>query len=325
MKQKFSAVVSKIEKLSSDVSLFELDFGPENFPYEPGGHLDVEIPINDLIQLRSYSLISSNAKGGVKIAVKKMPNSRGGSRYMSKLQKGAKLAVWSTINNLPASYTAQNYILLAGGIGITPILSLARALKSAGKSIQLYYCVQNADDAPFVNKLKAEFGFALHMHDDRRSGLFDAKILVENIDAETTLYMCGPIGLMDSVKHYWNFYKLKPNNLRFETFGNSGQRPNTDFKVHIAETGAVVTVPCDMTMLDALEASGQPVISDCRRGECGLCKVEIEALDGEVDHRDVFLSETERKEGQAMCSCVSRVYGKDITVRIDAITHGRSA
>ena len=102
--------------------------------------------------------------------------------------------------------------------------------------------------------------------------------------------------------------------LRFETFGNSGRFATEPFAIHIPRLGRSVAVPADRTMLEALEAAGIAMISDCRRGECGLCALNIVETDGVVDHRDVFFSDEQKSEGRKLCTCVSRVSGGSITL-----------
>ena len=126
--------------------------------------------------------------------------------------------------------------------------------------------------------------------------------------------MCGPIGLLEAAQAAWRAGGRPPGRLRYETFGSSGRCPAEDFTVHVPRLGKQVLVPRGATMLDALEAAGVGVLWDCRRGECGLCAVEVLAVEGAIDHRDVFLSARQRGEGRKMCACVSRVAGGSVTI-----------
>ena len=124
---------------------------------------------------------------------------------------------------------------------------------------------------------------------------------------DTELYMCGPIRLMDAVRREWVGHGLPVPNLRFETFGNSGAWAPERFRVSIPSLGREVVVDEDASMLEALEDAGVEVMWDCRKGECGLCTVRVLGCDGQIDHRDVFLSDEQKKGDTSLCSCVSRV------------------
>ncbi len=125
--------------------------------------------------------------------------------------------------------------------------------------------------------------------------------------ARTELYMCGPIGLMDAVRHAWRDAGLPPTNLRFETFGNSGSWEPEPFTVRVPRLGRELTVPAGATVLEALEGAGVPVMSDCRKGECGLCVARVLDVEGRLDHRDVFLDDEQKAAADRVCLCVSRV------------------
>ena len=128
------------------------------------------------------------------------------------------------------------------------------------------------------------------------------------------LYVCGPIGMLEAAKRAWQQSGRPVDRLRFETFGNSGRFATEPFKVKIPRLGMEVEVPQNQTMLEALEAAGVEMIFDCRRGECGLCALDILETDGIVDHRDVFFSDEEKATNEKLCTCVSRVAGGGITV-----------
>lgn len=316
------ATVARTERLSSDVMQFDLVPHGDGVIFEPGGHIDVFIPHGGGDIVRSYSHVGLGPGRTLQIAVKRMENSRGGSRYMWSLTPGDGIRIAAARNNFPLSYGAPAYHLLAGGIGITPIVGIGRALKAARKDFRLLYCVRDGDDAAFAGMLRAEFGDAFVLHDDTKEGVLDAETFVGSVAPEAELYMCGPLPMMDAINGAWARGGRARAKLRFETFGTTGSADATGFAVTVIETGQRVTVPRDASLLDSLLGAGQPVMYDCKRGECGLCKVEIEDLDGEIDHRDVFLSQADRTRNNAMCCCVSRLKGGHARIRIDAISHG---
>lgn len=320
----FAAIVASVEDVAPDVRLFRLLVEHDAIPREPGGHVDVEVQIAGHPQIRSYSILAFGREDGLSIAVKRISRGHGGSAYMWSLAPGARLRVSRARNNMPVTYTADSYLLLAGGIGITPMTAVARSLCAAGKKVLLRYCVRSRASAPFVPELEALLGESLTVHDSDAGHRLDVDAVIGTLDDGTICYVCGPLSMMEAVKRAWHGCSLPGRNLRFETFGNSGRLPSGSFEVIIRETGLRFVVPETESLLDVLLAAGQDVMYECRRGECGLCKVEIDAFDGVVDHRDVFLSEAERSTNRAMCCCVSRVHRGSVWIRIDGISHGRS-
>jgi ferredoxin len=123
------------------------------------------------------------------------------------------------------------------------------------------------------------------------------------------MYVCGPVPLLDAARHAWEASGRPAAGLRYETFGNSGRFAPQAFHVRIPRHALDITVPADCSLLDALERAGVEAVFDCRRGECGLCTLDVLALDGEIDHRDVFLSAHEKQRNTRLCACVSRVVG----------------
>ncbi len=324
MAQLMQARVAAMRQMSSDVMQFDLAPSGGTLAFEPGGHLEVHLDDGGRRLQRSYSHVGIGPDRTLQIAVRRMPNSRGGSRAMWALKPGDEITVAAARNNFPLSFAPPAHRLLAGGIGITPMVAMARALKAAGRDFTLTYCVRDAKDAAFAEELRAELGERLHLRCDAVHGRLDAAAFVAETPEMAELYMCGPLGMMNAVRQAWAEAKRPPARLRFETFGGAGAEGDAPFSVTVAETGARVEVPASATLLEALVAAGQPVLSDCERGECGLCKVEITELSSAIDHRDVFLSEAEKTLECCMCACVSRLRGGHARIRINAVSHGRT-
>jgi vanillate O-demethylase ferredoxin subunit len=136
---------------------------------------------------------------------------------------------------------------------------------------------------------------------------------IKSVPEDTELYMCGPIRLMDQVRREWEKSTHPFTNLRFETFGASGWFEPEEFIVRIPEKGVEVIVDKSHSMLEALENAGVEMLSDCRKGECGLCEVRVITLEGNVDHRDVFYSEKQKEENTKIACCVSRIVSESPT------------
>lgn len=279
----------------------------------PGAHVDVRVPTPDRGTLtRSYSVVES-LDGGRRLAlsVHRSAASRGGSVAMHALVPGDRLRATQPLQNFPLGVGASRYVVLAGGIGITAVLGMARALKARRSDYDVHYVGRTRAAMAYVDQLAAEHGDRVRLAVDAEGTPLDVEGLLDDIAgderaASTELYMCGPIRLMDAVRRGWERRVLPVTNLRFETFGNSGSWAPQDFVVRVPAAGVEVRVDASTTMLEALERAGVDMMWDCRKGECGLCQVKVTALDGQVDHRDVFLSADEKAGDDRLCACVSR-------------------
>lgn len=293
-------------------------------PARPGAHVDVRLKARgdgrdggSGTLTRSYSVVRSEEGGRrLTLTVQLARPGRGGSRRMHALRPGDRLPVTAPLQNFPLGVGAARYLLLAGGIGMTATIAMAETLHARGADYRLVVVGRSRTVLPYLEELAERHGERLTVHvDDEGTGL-DVAALVDGVATDaaarrTELYMCGPIGLMDAVRRAWSTAGLPAPNLRFETFGNSGSWAPEEFVIRVPKLGRDVTVPADTTALEALEAAGVPLLSDCRKGECGLCAVRISDLDGRVDHRDVFLDDTEKAAEDRLCLCVSRVARPD--------------
>jgi ferredoxin-NADP reductase len=279
----------------------------------PGSHVDVRIPLGDTTDVRSYSVVESDDDGSLlTISVLKVPQSRGGSAFMHSLVPGDELEVTQPLQNFPLSVAAPRHVLLAGGIGITAVSAMADVLRGTGADYTLVYVGRSRDRMAYVDQLADLHGDRLTVHVDAEQTPLDVAELVGSIDSHpqrtaTELYMCGPIRLMDAVRRAWETAALPPYNLRFETFGSSGWFEPEEFVVTVPRRAVRTTVHTDETILEALTRAGVDLMYDCRKGECGLCLLDIDAVEGTLDHRDVFLSATQKAAGRCISTCVSRV------------------
>ena len=161
----------------------------------------------------------------------------------------------------------------------------------------------------------------------RRRDAIDFAAEIAALPPGAQMYVCGPVPMLDAARRAWEASGRPPADLRYETFGSSGRFAPQAFRVQVPRHALDIMVPADCSLLDALEQAGVQTLSDCKRGECGLCAMDVLALDGEIDHRDVFLSEHEKAgRTRRICACVSRVVG-DITLdsawRPDAGSRGQ--
>jgi vanillate O-demethylase ferredoxin subunit len=308
------ARLRSVRDLSPDIRLFEIEPSGEFVAPTPGSHINVVVQIRDRPDVRCYSAVGPCTDGVYRIAVKLMGESRGGSKYMWSLKPGATLTISTPGNHFALSRGRPDYLLLAGGIGITPIFTMALALARAGARFRLLYACRRRQDLALADELRDHIGDRLHVFVDEEGSRVDLDAEIAGLAAGGEFYVCGPIGMLESAKRHWRQSGRPVEALRIETFGNTGRFASEPFRVKIPRLGMEVDVPVDQTMLDALEAAGVAMIFDCRRGECGLCALPILASEGSVDHRDVFFSDEEKAANLKLCTCVSRVAGGSITV-----------
>ncbi|WP_342360810.1 PDR/VanB family oxidoreductase [Terrarubrum flagellatum] len=300
--------------VARDIRLFEIEpSGPFVAP-TPGAHINVTVHVDGRADKRSYSVVGPCHDGVYRIAVKLLPDSRGGSRYMWSLSPGARLTISTPGNHFELGRRRPQYTLLAGGIGVTPIYSMALALMQSGADFRMLYACRSRDDAAFAEELREKIGDRLELFVDEEGGRVDLDAAIARLAPGGEFYVCGPLGMLEAAKRAWAHSGRPVDQLRFETFGASGRFASTPFTVKIPRLGVEIEVPVNQSMLDAMEAAGVAMISDCRRGECGLCALRILNAEGIVDHRDFFFSDEEKAENAKLCTCVSRLAGGVLTI-----------
>jgi ferredoxin-NADP reductase len=291
--------------------------------WTPGSHLEVAVDVDGRPDTRCYSLVGAPDAGCFRIAVKREQPSRGGSRYMWSLGPRARLRVTEPRNLFELELGRVEYLLVAGGIGITPILGMALALARRAAPFRLLYACRSRTEAAYLPELSAALGERLAFFDASRGERIDLAAEIAALAADAQVYLCGPLRLLDACRGLWSASGRRPSELRYETFASSGRHAPEPFWLRLPGRDAEISVPADKTALDALAEAGVEVMADCRRGECGLCMVDVIGLTGEIDHRDVFLSEHQKRANTKLCTCVSRVVGGGATVdtgyRRDAI------
>ena len=308
------ARVRAVRDVTPDIRLFEIEPLGRFAAPTPGSNISVAVHIDGRADARSYSVVGPCADGVYRIAVKLLPDSRGGSAYMHGLRPGAQLTISEPGNHFELARNRPEYLLVAGGIGITPIYTMALALAEAGAAFRLLYACRRRQDLAFADELRDRIGDRLRVFIDEEGGRIDLPAEIARLPPGGELYVCGPIGMLEAAKRAWQESGRPVDGLRFETFGNSGRYASEPFAVKIPRLGKEIVVPRNQTMLDALEAAGVDMIFDCRRGECGLCAVKILAVEGTVDHRDVFFSDAQKATNAQLCTCVSRVVSGGITI-----------
>ncbi|MBX3586921.1 MAG: oxidoreductase [Ramlibacter sp.] len=300
------AHIQSIRDLTPTVREFTIRPTQGAVPHAPGSHLQLEVLVGGQPQVRSYSLVGPADGEAYRIAVKRLDAGRGGSRAMWQLAQGDRLRISEPQNHFALAWDAPAYLLVAGGIGITPLVGMAQALAARGAGVRMRYAARDAAELAYAHELGACLGDALQTVTGRR---IDFAAEVAALAPGAQMYVCGPAPMLDAARQAWADAGRPQADLRFETFGSSGHLAPQAFRVQIPRHRLDITVPADCSLLDALESAGVQTLSDCKRGECGLCAVDVVAVDGTIDHRDVFLSEHEKQANRRICACVSRVVG----------------
>lgn len=298
-------VVESLEDVTDRIRVFSLVAAEGRLPaYQPGAHLTFDL---GEVGERSYSLIdfvqAADPPERYRIAVQAEPDGDGGSLRMHRLAKGDVLSAMDPKNDFSLTEDGP-YLLLAGGIGVTPIISFATALKAQGIAFDFHYACRSKDVCGFANQLTNVFGDTVQTWFDDEAPI-DLAVVVGAASPDTQIYCCGPKGMIEAVREIADGNGHPHGNIHFELFAtpasHEGDQP---FEVEIASTGEVFVVPADRTIVEVLEDAGVDVMYDCQRGDCGICQTDVIA--GEPDHRDVVLSDSERASGKIMQICVSR-------------------
>ena len=284
-------------------------------PFTPGSHIDLHLPNG---MERSYSLCNSaDERHRYVVGVLRDRASRGGSRCVhEQLRVGMRLVISAPRNNFPLQETAAHSVLIAGGIGITPLLCMARRLRSLGRSFELLYFARSRASAAFLDELAA-LEVPMHTHfDDEEGGPPDLKALLaaRPARADLHLYACGPAPMLDAFERITA--ELGHQNAHVERFAAVEHKPAEDarstFVVKLARSDRSVTVQPGQSILDALLDAGVDVDHSCCEGVCGSCETRV--LAGEPDHRDSILSAKERESNKVMMVCVSGCRGDSLTL-----------
>jgi vanillate O-demethylase ferredoxin subunit len=271
--------------------------------FTAGAHIDVHMPGE---RVRSYSLVNDQEeRDRYLIAVQHETAGRGGSAWLHTVPRvGMELEIGMPVNDFPLDETAAESVFIAGGIGITPILSMIRRLERLGRNWRLYYAARAKEHAAFLEPLAA-------LDRDARVGLFlgstpDAqmsiKAVVDDAPRDAHLYCCGPRGMLDT---FLDACSARPaQRVHFERFGAASEAATAGgFEIELARSGRRMRVDAGKTMLDVLVENGVAVQYACSAGVCGTCKTAV--LDGVPDHRDEYLTDDEKRSNKVVMVCCS--------------------
>jgi ferredoxin-NADP reductase len=266
----------------------------------PGAHIAVSVPGIDRAHRNSYSLVGSHHdRSTYQIIVRRVVDSRGGSAQVHEaLQVGDVLGASLPNSQFNLQNKAKKHLLIGGGIGVTPFLSFLPVLQERNQVVEMHHFTQPGEVAIFEQLLLPHQMPTMSVHAGRATRIED---ILAGQPLGTHLYICGPTGLMKDVEAAALGLGWPTSNIHQESFGASGGRP---FTVALAKSGGTLHVGEHQSLLEVLEHAGLPVRSMCRGGACGECLTHV--LAGKPEHRDHFLTETEKCSGALMMPCVSR-------------------
>lgn len=279
--------------------------------WDPGAHIDVLLP-NGFI--RQYSLTGDACHDGHwRIGVLREIDGRGGSAWIhDNVEEGTTLRIRGPRNNFELS-PARRYTLIAGGVGITPLLAMAATLEARGAHWQMVYGGRSRCSMAFLDELD-RYGEKVQIIPEDERGLLDLPAILDDPGSDTLVYCCGPSGLIEAVESHCATWPS--GSIRVERFSGSEQANGAiaeqPVEVELHSSGLTLQVPAGQSILTAVEEAGVDALYSCREGTCGSCETKV--LAGDIDHRDHVLSQEERDANDIMMICVSRGLSKRIVL-----------
>lgn len=302
-------VARKVAEAQDICSLELVDLSGAPLPaFSAGAHIDVHLPDG---LTRQYSLCNApDERHRYMLGVLRDPASRGGSNMMHDgVREGDTLCISAPKNHFTLDERAKHSILLAGGIGITPILCMAERLHAIGASFDMHYYTRARARTAFCARIE-ESGFAdrvrFHFDAGEVAQKLDLNVLFDTLQPGIHLYVCGPKGYMDMVLGGARERGWPEEQLHFEFFANA-VAPSVDdqsFQVKLARSGRLIAVAADQTVVAALAEAGIEISTSCEQGVCGTCLTRV--LEGEPDHKDMYLSPDEQASNDQFLPCCSR-------------------
>lgn len=275
--------------------------------FTAGAHIDVMLGEG---LIRQYSLCGHPAdRNRYQLGVLLDPASRGGSRAMHALGEGAALTISAPRNHFELAAGASRHLLLAGGIGVTPLLCMAEQLAADGADFTLHYCTRSLDRTAFRTRIATADWAAraqVHVDDGEASQTFDMKGVLAPPEPGTHLYVCGPKGFMDAVLATARAQGWPEDRIHYEFFAGAvvTTEADADFEVKLAKSGRVIPVRREQTVVQALAAAGVDLPVSCEQGVCGTCLTRV--VDGTPDHRDMYMTPAEQAKNDCFTPCCSR-------------------
>lgn len=283
-------------------------------PCTAGSHVKVSIGGEGGPLERAYSLVNAEgASDRYEIAVLRVRDGGGGSAAMHALAPGDLIDVSAPVDGFPLAPAGTEHLLIAGGIGITPLLAMARALTLRGEAFSLHYAARSETAMAYRDEVSQLPDSRLYVDGGVASRGLPLAELLRDPRPGRHVYVCGPAPLIAAVLDQAERQGWAPDHVHHESFQGAVHRgADRPVRLKLAASGGCVVAGAGETLLDALLRSGIEPLHDCRRGECGMCIASV--LAGEPEHRDRALSASEKASGRVICLCVSRARTDELTL-----------
>jgi dimethylamine monooxygenase subunit B len=308
--------VVDVAPVAENIKLFRLQsVGGSMLPLFSGGsHIVVSMDHEDRRIRNPYSLTGSTFdRSCYEITVLKTVDSRGGSTFMhDRVMPGSVLTISHPINLFPIDHRGRKHILIAGGIGITPLIPMAEQLALRNTPFELHYAMRDAARGAHAERLKAAFGGRVRLYRSSAQERIPVVSLLERQPLGTHVYVCGPQRMIEAVLGSARASGWPNQNMHAERFlAPPGGAP---FLVRLARSGITIKVAEHQSVLEAVEATGVEPPYLCRGGACGQCETAVVSCDGTLIHNDHYLSTQDRQSGGKIMICVSRLRGRELVV-----------
>lgn len=289
---------------------------PELPAFSPGSNITVNMDADDRRIKNQYSLTSSpTATDAYEISVLRVEDSRGGSEYMhSQVSEGDSLYIQAPNNEFSVYDLGKKHVLIAGGIGITPYLSMAAELANRDADFELHYAIRSKERGAYVDHLENLYSDQLQIYQSNLGQRIQLNELLDNQPLGTHLYVCGPERLIDDVLELARQAGWPEEALHYERF--VGPPPGDPFEVALAESDITVQVGSEESILEAVEQQGIEPDFGCRGGVCGRCETTVLNVSGEIQHNDEYLTPEERESNEHIMICRSRFKGENLTLKL---------
>jgi dimethylamine monooxygenase subunit B len=322
-KNRLELVVQSVRALTPEVREYVLvSADGQRLPaYEAGAHVALHVEVAGQTKVRHYSLVggagtAADGRQAYRIAVKRESDAGVAAHLHAQCQVGSALTVSHPRNHFALDHRDHKSLLIAGGIGITPVIAMVRSLVQRQRDFEVLYLGRTAREMAYLSDLEALAGERLHVHGsaEHASQRMDLNAWLGARRSASTLYVCGPSSLVQEAQRCGTALGWRADQVRSKVFVAPTPYGAQGFELVLHKSGLTLQVPPQTSILEALQSAGQHPLFDCRQGMCGVCPLPVLEADGPLLHRDAYLSADEKSAGASLCICVSRLQGSRLVL-----------
>ena len=306
--------VTSAEKITPFIKHFSFERidGKPLGPFSAGSHVVVSMGDDERSFKNPYSLVgSTNNFMQYQIAVRIEENGRGGSSYMHQhVDVGTELEIGNPFNLFPVYKLAHKHLLIAGGVGITPFMAFAREMNMMGNDFELHYATRDMENAAFATELLEKHPDKVKIYSQSDDSILNIRKLLNKQPLGTHVYVCGPHGMVNDVLRIAEELGWPATSVHSEEF--KAPDPGNPFTVKLSKSRLEINVSARESLLEALEHANIEIPYSCRGGACGFCKTDV--VEGDIEHRDFYLSDEEKAAGNCIMPCISRCKGDTLVL-----------